>query len=760
MRRTFCDIARAPAILPALVIILLASLAFAQPVINEVMPNPLNESDEWVEIWNANNDTLNLSEWQVGDSTYSDDIVCGSNCTTNATYFLILGNQANLTRITNGSVTYFFVDDTAIGNGLANDNPDGVRFFNTTYSTNMSYNSTTEGRSWAWLNSTWQDCANPTPGFANNCTIAQNQTNVKITMNLTSPAVVNATYSGIFNVSVENKSNCSALDNISVSYNVTTNGSLVLAENATISVGCNGSAGNWTPNATGEYALCGAILNSTANNSNASDDSACANITVVGESSAECELEISIAAPEILDLSVSSKLYYNITINDTTCNETNHTLSIVYWIDDLFGNTVKSPYPSSESIECARSWTNRQWTPDPISGSEAFLIKANISAPGCNDTDTENNYAERLFIVKANASAQSRINITDIDQGSDDSSKWGESFDVELELYRGNTSQYAITAYVRYTNGSSTRVSEDSTVHALQQYTTYKVEVPIRLKSNCDEDYPDGNYTLIVEGLNQSANRTVTISGLSSSVCQNVTVEEDGGGGGGGGGTCPQVLNASAGEDSNFYFVRAASEVGIGQTFETVVHVKNNATTKSNLTIYSYAFDGNTLLSEGKANETWQGGWEANVQTISLGAGESTNIGFMNKIKTNVTAGTYKLRVRIKDVKDLTRSLKITENATLEGCGICSCSAEPSESEGAENVTLNRTRRTINYEDPIEVIKNSVSEAITGFATSTADIARLVTERFPKPDFTLVPRIVAGTWEGFISAIEQIIRSS
>jgi len=747
-------------VLGVLILFFISHIALAQPVINEVMPHT-NQSwgEDWVELYNPTNDTLVLVGWNINDTSSNDTISLNISA---GEFGLIVDNDTQLGNATGCAAfnvsSVSCIELAAIGGGLAapgdtvflyNDTSTLIDNFSWAY--NIQINGTSWGRSPDGGN--WTTCT-PTPGSANNCTVGGNQTNdtnVVLEIVIDPTVVINASYD-LFNITIDGS--CSFSYNVTIGYNITADSFVIEENSTTVSVNCSKTAVSWRPNATGEYKVCGWINATTANNNNTDDDSDCKNITVVD--APPCDLAVSISAPTVHDLGINRTLKYNITVNDSAINCTTHPINVTYWIDDLFGENVDSPYTTQNKTMCSGLKLTPQFTSWPdVVGSEAFLIKANITMPGCNDTAVTNNYAERLLVVKENRSSSSWINITDV---SPSSVKWGESFDVELEVYRGNTSEDDVDIYVNGTSGTASKVSDETTIHTSERYTIYELMVPVQLKPNCDGDWPDGTYKLVASGLGQTATKNVSISGISSSTCENVTSSS--GSSGGGGSECPQVLNESVGEDSNFYFVRAPSEVGIGQTFETVVRVKNNATTRRNLTIYAYAFDGNKLLSDGKANGTWQGDWEANAQTISLGAGESTNIGFMNKIKTNVTAGTYKLRVRIKDVKDLTRSLKITENATLEGCGICSCSAEPSESEGAENVTLNRTRRTINYEDPIEVIKNSVSEAITGFATSTADIARLVTERFPKPDFTLVPRIVAGTWEGFISAIEQIIRSS
>jgi hypothetical protein len=652
-------------VLGILLALFITHAALAQPLINEVMPNPSTGSyDEWVEIWNLQNETLNLSEWMIVDNTTDNDpINCSSNCITNATYFLILGNRGNISKITNESILYFFIINSDIGSGL-NNGADIVRFFNSTHNATMNYSYTNESYSWALIDGNWTLCSTPTPGSANNCTTGGNATsqNVALEINLSSSILVNTTYDGIFNITIANKSNCSITDNVTLYYNITTNSSIIKEENVTAEIGCNGTAGNWTPNATGEYLVCGQIFNTTANNTNTStsDDSACMNITVVGELVQTCDLNISIAAPDILDLNVSSRLDYNITVNDRACNVTAHTVNITYRIDDLFGNSISiCSHTSSRNMTCTDVKLDPTCSSWPsMSGSEAFVIKANISATGCTDTNTTNNYIEKMFVIKSNTSAQ----------------------------------------------------------------------------------------------------------------CQNITVVSTTSSGGGG--SCPTTTTSlTEGEDSNFYFTSAPTEMRPGQAFDVVVHLKNNASISRTFSVYSYVFDGGKLLSEGQNSSSasqardnmWDKGWEANKRNITILANESASVALVNRIKANTTAAIYKLRVRIENVRDMTRQIVVT-NATLSACPTCNCTSVESVNETAPanettNTSFNTTRRVISHEDPLETIKNVVGSAVTGFATGTQELITLVAERIPKPDPMLGIRIVAMSWDGFIWAIEQMIRS-
>jgi len=142
-------------------------------VVNEVMPRTI----EYVEIYNENNEVLNLSEWKIKDSSTNnpDEITCYNipNCSLiiNFSYFLVIGRNTNISEITFQEINYFYVDDSSVGNGI-NDNGDNITFFNSTFATSFSYNSSESGKSWQLCNETWSE-AEPTPGETNLCEINQ-----------------------------------------------------------------------------------------------------------------------------------------------------------------------------------------------------------------------------------------------------------------------------------------------------------------------------------------------------------------------------------------------------------------------------------------------------------------------------------------------------------------------------------------------------------------------------------------------------------
>lgn len=259
--------------------------------LNEIMPNPLNESNEWIEIYNPGGENINVSEWMVGDEHSNDTLVLNSTDIVNKSYFIIVGETANISKITNEDVTYFRTEGK-IGNCLANSG-DKITIYNATEPLTTSEYPSFDGKeniSWArFENGTWVSCENPTPGLPNTCGSQEsNQTNT------------------------------------------------------------SGNGG--------------------------------------------CDLTLTIECSQTFFM---GKNEYKIVVEGKEYPDTE--VWVKYWIEDLFGDVVR------EEVETRNLGSYKQWTPDEINGSEAYLIKAIMINATCNDTNASNNHAEKMIVVKGDA---------------------------------------------------------------------------------------------------------------------------------------------------------------------------------------------------------------------------------------------------------------------------------------------------------------------------------------------------------------------
>lgn len=155
----------------------LINLASAQPYINEVMPHSNNSwNNEWLELYNPGNETLNLSSWKISDKVSNDTF---SLIIYPKDYALIV-DDGNTKDNSTGCKAFNICNEscfelTSIGSGLNDDNETVFLYNSTLLADTFSWNESIKsiGKSWSLNLSDWMKCFS-SPGFANNCTIYQN----------------------------------------------------------------------------------------------------------------------------------------------------------------------------------------------------------------------------------------------------------------------------------------------------------------------------------------------------------------------------------------------------------------------------------------------------------------------------------------------------------------------------------------------------------------------------------------------------------
>ena len=146
-------------------------------IINEIMADPIADEslNEWIELYNNESTSINVSNWLIGDATGNDTIEGGlynnEGTIIGPFGFAIITDDS--TRVYNNfnvseNAVRLYVDDGSIGNGLKNSGETIYLYDNNSNLVDeKSYNSTTEGLSWAFVNETLLK-SDPTPGFSNN----------------------------------------------------------------------------------------------------------------------------------------------------------------------------------------------------------------------------------------------------------------------------------------------------------------------------------------------------------------------------------------------------------------------------------------------------------------------------------------------------------------------------------------------------------------------------------------------------------------
>lgn len=402
-----------------------------------------------------------------------------------------------------------------------------------------------------------------------------------------------------------------------------------------------------------------------------------------------CDLSLEITTDKLVY--ENEQIKYSFYISDTECNDTEHEINITYWAEDLFGNIVKDAVTVEKTMPCYYNF-NTTWTPSDILGSEGYNIKADITDTGCNDTNISNNLFTKTIIFRGTGHPdESSIRITDVNSGN--SAGFGESITVKAEIYKNTTNMYAI--YARVENSGGTELSETATVHIKSKNTLYNFTIPIQLKHNCNNEYSDGNHIVVVEGLGLRETDDIAISGNANGVCHTEYISSGGSSGGGGGCFCPECEEQTCPiKTPDYEILTYENKVEIYEEFNT--KVKLEAGSKKNISVYSYVFDGNKLLSYGLNNGVWGSEWDSNKQEFEVK--DPVVLVLKNKIKENTNPGTYTLRVRVNDGTkyDMDRDIEVVEEIKEEKEEIATTA------RSTEDTTMNETENK--------------SDIITGYA--------------------------------------------
>jgi hypothetical protein len=250
-----------------------------------------------------------------------------------------------------------------------------------------------------------------------------------------------------------------------------------------------------------------------SNNTNQTNENNETNETVAGS----CSLSLSIDSPGIF-LSGRKQKYYLI-LKDDNCSEKD--VVIEYWIEDVFGNVVKAKYNTTQSLGCEKN-VSREWTAPDAEGSEACYIKARIAYAGCDDDNPLDNGDEELAAIKGSEpAAESNIEILEVRAGSDGKAAFGETIEVSLSVYRGDTAKNAVDVRIESPQGKK---AAETNLNVYEKFSGHEISVPLQIKPNCGGDFPDGVYTIKAEGIDSYDEASVEIGGISASLCKTKTV--------------------------------------------------------------------------------------------------------------------------------------------------------------------------------------------------------------------------------------------
>ncbi len=365
-------------------------------------------------------------------------------------------------------------------------------------------------------------------------------------------------------------------------------------------------------------------------------------------------VKIEVRLDNIIPLGVEQKIF-RITIEKENCSIKDYVF--VRYNISFDNETIKSNF--EKEVGC-RAYAE-SWIPER---EGIYLICAEIANTSVKEAWKFDNYVCKNITV---------VRILSILE-KPDSARFGDLKFIKIVF---NTSYYKEEKIRFLVYGKRKRVVSDLKFKKITKFAdcsgdlsvesnvtknkTYFFSIPFFIYPNCDNYYKEGTYEIALRVCRPAWEKfleytfKLKISGKNEKLCpkqeiktivkfvkENVSIKKE----------CCKV----------FYFDK---EVRVGDELNIIVMLQNLQEKQKNFTIYSYVFKGRKLFSEGLRNGKWKKGWDANKQIISLSKGEKKTVVLTNRIKESVKPGKYKLRIRIKGVKDFTFPITVLPAANV-----------------------------------------------------------------------------------------------
>ncbi|MBS3052073.1 MAG: lamin tail domain-containing protein [Candidatus Aenigmarchaeota archaeon] len=241
--------------------------------------------------------------------------------------------------------------------------------------------------------------------------------------------------------------------------------------------------------------------------------------TILEPDSNRCDFKISVNADKH-SFDLTEKIKYKIRLENLDCNKKKNKIEIEHWIEDQNGNLIKNRDNSTVEIACQSSKTF-QWTPK-ISG--IFVIKSKITDISCLDFNEKNNEDNENITIQKKMEVgdyESIIKISKIK--TENRIKFGELFILDIDIFRGNTSESLVNFWVQDHDGN--KISDVYSLHISSKMKHYRFSVPLYLLPNCDGKYKYGKYDITGKGLGLNISKEIEINENSDVACRTIVKE-------------------------------------------------------------------------------------------------------------------------------------------------------------------------------------------------------------------------------------------
>lgn len=449
------------------------------------------------------------------------------------------------------------------------------------------------------------------------------------------------------------------------------------------------TVGSWTPGKSGNFNICGNITNSSVsgtenNDTDLNNNFACKVVSVESQQE-NVKLSVNLDSPALTDLGYTSLFKIEIEYKENCASNKDDDVSVYYNITELNGTLIKDDTFTATQIGCSKTANTGDWTPQQPGN---YILCGQITSSTVNESDFSDNSACKNITVVQNPLTVLSVPL---------SSNWGSS---NLMLIEFNTTYYGYNKTKFLIYGAQKRVVTDLSWTKITSYSqcqgdtaveiqnspnqTYYLLLPFFLYPNCDDYYSDGSHELALRICNPKSDPTqfekwadylfyVSISGKNSALCPSLSSKSSS--------QTAATMSSTSSSNLDVEILEAPTNATQGQIFTIKIKITNNYNSTKSFPVYSYAYQGHNLVTEG--------GWTGNKQDVTLAASSTKTLELANAIKQDSQPGVYTFKVRAKvDGKDIdaiqsiqilkgeNQTQEIEEKAQAEQSSIVSTSSE------------------------------------------------------------------------------------
>lgn len=399
------------------------------------------------------------------------------------------------------------------------------------------------------------------------------------------------------------------------------------------------------------------------------------------------DLNRSIYQSNDFELEITVSRFYGLPKNVTVTGE----------ITDVNG-VIKHRYlPWNNNY--VNSESNKVYSPNLPSGT--YQVNFRIENLSCHDGDYYDNVVSRLFVINPYyQQTNSNLSIVSLSLGTDGHARWGDLVPVKINAYKGNISSNTLSFWAEK---DREKISKVNTITLDHEYQDYKLNLPLQLFPNCAKDISDGTAALFLEGLGQTVSKTFPVEDLNEDLCEEVTISSD--------------ASSTSSRTSSVSVQEWPAKIIPGQNYTLKTEIKNNNQPHS-FTIWSYLYKGQKCYS----CNAFQYDNNYNSKTLSLSADEISWPETTITADSEIASGEYKLKVKTqrddqKTVKEFTANITVLPKLSV------------SESKSTFNSLIsgtNSNNQNTNLQKESPSSKTSSTSGFTAYESTSAQSSKVL----------------------------------